>query len=85
MIAAFVGLLAVTGATRYLPKYSSKPGAAAPRHPRNHGHARSAGDRVAAANDAGGAGRLTAVSDQDSVQGSIEVVPARPAETIRRD
>lgn len=39
MLAALIGLLAVIGATKYLPVYSSKHGTAAPQHLRHRNHA----------------------------------------------
>jgi hypothetical protein len=74
MIAALVGLLAVIGATKYLPVYSSKYGTAAPRHLRHRNHAHDPGDRPAAVH-----GDSTACG-----AGSIEVAPAQPAETTGR-
>jgi hypothetical protein len=51
MIAALVGFVAVMGATKYLPVYSSKHGAAVVRHVRVHHRVQDPCDRTTASRD----------------------------------
>jgi hypothetical protein len=74
LIAALVGLLAVMGATKYLPVYSSRHGSAAAQHIRVHHTVQDL------------CGRPTArYSSPECSSRSAEVAPAQPAATAGRE